>query len=190
MVINLVEKEIIMLSIGSQLPAFNLTAVVSNDLKDAFVDLNEKSYQGEWKVLFFWPKDFTFICPTEIVAFNEMYDSFKSRGAQILGISTDSEFVHHAWRTHHQDLSNLKFPMVSDIKRELSESLGVLDQNAGVALRATFIIDPENTIRHVSVNDLAVGRNPAEILRILDGLQNGGLCPCNWEKGQDTLKVA
>lgn len=179
-----------MLTVGSELPEFNLKAVVSNDLKDAFINVSNDSYKGNWKVFFFWPKDFTFICPTELVGFNDMYDSFMSRSAQLMGVSTDSEFVHHAWRTHHKDLNNLQYPMLADIKRELSEAFGVLDQNEGVALRATFIVDPDNIIRHVSVNDLSVGRNPAEVLRILDALQTDELCPCAWEKGTDTLKVA
>ena len=179
-----------MLTIGDKLPEFNLTGVVSNEMSDAFVDISDKSYDGKWKVIFFWPKDFTFICPTEIVAFGNLNDEFQERNTQVLGFSTDSDFVHLAWRRDHQDLNDLPFPMVSDIKRELSEALGVLDQGAGVALRATFIVDPNNVIQHVSVNGLNVGRNPMEIIRILDALQTEELCPCNWNKGEEVLKVA
>src|SRR5207244_9527427 len=101
-----------------------------------------------------------------------------------------SEFVHLAWRQNHADLKHLPFPMLADIKRELSTALGVLDKNEGVALRATFIVDPEGVIRFVSVNDLSVGRNPQEVLRVLDALQTDELCPCNWQKGEDVLKAA
>ena len=108
----------------------------------------------------------------------------------MLGVSTDSEFVHLAWRKYHADLKELPFPMLADIKRELSTALGVLDKEEGVALRATFIVDPEGVIRFVSVTDLSVGRSPEEVLRVLDALQTDELCPCNWQKGEDTLKAA
>ena len=179
-----------MLTVGDKFPEFNLTAVVSNKLSDAFEDVSQNTYEGKWKVVFFWPKDFTFICPTEIAEFGEMNSEFESRNAQVMGVSTDSEFVHHAWRNHHKDLRDLPYPMLSDIKRELSENCGILDKKEGVALRATFIVDPENIIRHVVVNDLSVGRNPEETIRVLDGLQDGGLCPCNWKKGEETLVAA
>ena len=179
-----------MLGVGKKLPEFKVKATVSNDIKTAFVDLNEKSFKGKWLVLFFYPKDFTFVCPTEIKGFADMNGKFKDRDAQILAASTDSEFVHMAWRQSHKDLNNLPFPMIADVKRELSTALGILDENEGVAQRATFIVDPEGIIRFVYVTDLSVGRNPAEVLRILDGLQSDELCPCNWEKGQDTIKVA
>lgn len=178
-----------MLTVGDKLPQYNLKAVVSTDIKNAFKDVQNKTYEGKWTVMFFWPKDFTFVCPTEIAAFGKLNSAFKERDAQLLGVSTDSEFVHLAWRQQHPDLKDLPFPMLADIKRELSQSLGVLDKNEGVALRATFIADPQGVIRFASVNDLSVGRNPAEVLRVLDALQTDELCPCNWQKGQDTLKV-
>ena len=105
-------------------------------------------------------------------------------------MSIDSEYVHLAWRNHHPDLKDLPFPMIADIKRELSQALGILDKQEGVALRATFVVDPQGVIRFVSVNDLSVGRNPAEVLRVLDALQTDELCPCNWQKGQQTLTAA
>lgn len=179
-----------MLTVGDKFPSFNLKGVVSTDLKSAFADFTEKSDQGKWKVFFFWPKDFTFVCPTEIVAFAKLHGEFKDRDAVVYGGSTDSEFVHHAWRVHHEDLKDLPFPMLADIKHELAEALGVLDKNEGVYLRATFIVDPDNVIRWVSVNDLSVGRNPQETLRVLDALQTDELCPCNWQKGEEVLKVA
>lgn len=179
-----------MLTVGDQFPAFDLTACVSTDPKTAFAQITDKSYEGKWKVVFFWPKDFTFVCPTEIAAFGRMNGDFADRDAQVLGVSIDSEYVHHAWRVHHADLKDLPFPMLADIKRELSAALGVLDRNAGVALRATFIVDPQGVIRFASVNDLSVGRNPQEVLRVLDALQTDELCPCNWRKGEATLQAA
>ena len=179
-----------MLSIGQKFPQFSLTGVVSNDLKNAFQPFTQDSFQGKWQVVFFWPKDFTFVCPTEIAAFGKLEKEFKARDAQLLGVSIDSEFVHHAWRTHHKDLNALPFPMLADIKRELSQAFGILDKQEGVALRATFVVDPEGVIRFVSVNDLSVGRNPQEVLRVVDALQTDELCPCNWQKGDEFLKAA
>jgi len=178
-----------MLGVGQKFPEFELTATVSTDQKNAFKNITADDYKGKWKVYFFWPKDFTFVCPTEIAAFGKLNGDFKDRDAQILGGSTDSEFVHLAWRTHHPDLKELPFPMLADVKRELCESLGILDPKEGVAQRATFVVDPENIIRFVSVNDLSVGRNPAEVLRVLDALQTDELCPCNWQKGEPVLQV-
>ena len=179
-----------MLTVADTFPAFALKGVVSRDMKTAFADFTEKSDAGKWKVVFFRPKDFTFVCPTEIAAFGKLAREFADRDAVVYGASTDSEFVHLAWRNDHKDLNDLPFPMLADIKRELSQALGILHKEEGVALRATFIVDPENVIRFVSVNDLSVGRNPQEVLRVLDGLQTDELCPCNWQKGDDVLKAA
>jgi peroxiredoxin (alkyl hydroperoxide reductase subunit C) len=179
-----------MLTIGDKFPAFTAKAVVSTEPGKQFTDVTHHSYDGKWKVFFFWPKDFTFVCPTEIAAFGKLDRDFRDRDAQLLGVSVDSEYVHLAWRTHHPDLGNLPFPMVADVKRELSTALGVLDKGEGVPLRATFIVDPQGVIRFVSVNDLNVGRNPDEVLRVLDALQTDELCPCNWKKGEDTLHAA
>jgi peroxiredoxin (alkyl hydroperoxide reductase subunit C) len=178
-----------MLTVGEQFPAFDLTAVVGLDPKSAFEQITEKSFEGRWKLYFFWPKDFTFVCPTEIAAFGKMNAEFADRDTQVLGASIDSEFVHLAWRNNHPDLKGLPFPMLSDIKRDLCEQLGILDLKAGVAQRATFIVDPQNVIRFVYVTDLSVGRNPQEVLRVLDALQTDELCPCNWKKGEETLHV-
>ncbi len=178
-----------MLTVGEKFPAFELTAVVDLDLKKAFQTITDRSFDGKWKVYFFWPKDFTFVCPTEIAAFGELNSEFVSRDAQVLGASIDSEFVHWAWRNEQPSLKNLPFPMLSDIKRDLSEQLGILDLKAGVSQRATFIVDPENMIRFVYVTDLSVGRDPKEVLRVLDALQNGGLTPCGWQKGEATIAV-
>ncbi|WP_119677477.1 peroxiredoxin [Indioceanicola profundi] len=179
-----------MLTVGDKFPAFDLKAVVSTDPKTAFTQINNETYKGKWTVVFFWPKDFTFVCPTEIAAFGKLNTEFADRDAQVLGASTDSEFVHLAWRQNHADLKDLPFPMLADIKRELSTELGILDKQEGVALRATFIVDPDGIIRFASVHDLSVGRNVNEVLRTLDALQTDELCPCNWQKGEDVLKVA
>ncbi|MDD2877694.1 MAG: peroxiredoxin [Acidiphilium sp.] len=183
-----------MLTIGDHLPSFSLKAVKGGPaglkLDSAFIDITDKSDKGKWKIVFAWPKDFTFVCPTEIVAFGKLAHDFADRDAVVYGLSTDSEFVHMNWRIHHEDLKGLPIPMLADVKRELSSALGILDKQEGVALRATFIVDPEGIIRFVSVNDLDVGRNPQEVLRVLDALQSDELCPCNWQKGEPTLKVA
>lgn len=179
-----------MLTVGDKFPKFKLKAVVSTDPAHAFEEVSEASYPNKWKVVFFWPKDFTFVCPTEIASFGRLSRDFADRDAQLLGASTDSEYVHLAWRQHHDDLRDLPFPMLSDLKRELSTELGILDRDEGVALRATFVVDPEGVIRFASVNDLNVGRNPLEVLRVLDALQTDELCPCNWQKGDPTLDAA
>ena len=179
-----------MLTVGDKLPPFSVTVQEGTDLPESFGTITQESFPGQWKVLFFWPKDFTFVCPTEIVAFNELVADFADRDAVLIGGSTDTDFVHLAWRQSREDLGAVTFPWIADNRKELSGALGILDAAEGVALRATFIIDPENVIRHVSVNDLSVGRNPKEVLRILDALQTDELCPCNWQQGQDVLRPA
>jgi alkyl hydroperoxide reductase subunit AhpC len=183
-----------MLTIGDTFPSFNLKAVKGGkeglDLKTCFTDISNQSDAGKWKVVFFWPKDFTFVCPTEIVAFGKLAGDFADRDTVVYGVSIDNEFVHLNWRLHHADLKDLPIPMLADIKRELSAALGILDKNEGVALRATFIVDPQGIIRFASVNDLSVGRNPAEVMRVLDALQSDELCPCNWQQGEEFLKPA
>ncbi len=176
-----------MLTIGSKLPEFNLQACVDIQPGKEFQEITDQSYSGKWKVLFFWPMDFTFVCPTEIAAFGEHNDAFSKRNAVVLGASTDTHYVHLAWRNNHPDLKNLPFPMLADTKRELSAGLGILHPEAGVCVRATFITDANNTIRYASANDLSVGRNVEEVLRVLDALQTEKLTPCNWKPGQATL---
>ncbi len=176
-----------MLTIGDNFPQFALTAQNGTDLAKAFTPVTNETYAGKWLVVFAWPKDFTFVCPTEIVGFNEIAGDFADRDAQLLGLSTDSDFVHLAWRQSREDLGKVSFPWLADIKRELSTALGILEKNEGVCLRATFIVDPQGVVRFASANDLSVGRNPQEVLRVLDALQTDELCPCNWQKGEDTL---
>ena len=172
--------------VSQKAPDFTADAFVNGEFKKVSL----ADYKGKKVVLFFYPLDFTFVCPTEIAAFGKLNDEFQDRDAQILGGSTDSEYVHLAWRQHHEDLKDLPFPMLADTKRELSTALGILDKKEGVALRATFIVDPQNVIRWASVNDLSVGRNVDEVLRVLDALQTDELCPCNWKQGEPTLQVA
>ena len=179
-----------MIGIGQKFPSFALTGVVSNDIKTAFQPFDNNTAAGKWQIVFFWPKDFTFVCPTEIAAFGKINKEFAARDAQLYGVSTDSEFVHLAWRSSKDELKDLSVPMLSDIKRELTTSLGILDADAGVAQRATYIVDPQGIVRFVYITDLSVGRSPQEVLRVLDALQTDELCPCNWQKGEDTLKVA
>jgi peroxiredoxin (alkyl hydroperoxide reductase subunit C) len=179
-----------MLTVGDRFPDFRLQAAVGLEKGKEFEEITSASHPGKWKVVFFWPMDFTFVCPTEIAEFGRRTPDFEDRDTQVLGASTDSQYVHVAWRTHHADLKALPFPMLADTKRELSSALGILHRQEGVALRATFVVDPEGIIRHVSVNDLSVGRNVEEVLRVLDALQTDELCPCNWKKGEPTLEVA
>ena len=179
-----------MLTIGDTFPTFTATAVVSTDANKQFSQVNDQSYAGKWKVYFFWPKDFTFVCPTEIVGFAKLAQDFADRDAVVLGGSTDNEFAKLGWRRDHKDLTSLNHYQFADTTGSLVDQLGVRDQQEGVALRATFIVDPDNVIQHVSVNNLNVGRNPEEILRILDGLQTDELCPCNRDVGGEVLKAA
>ena len=176
-----------LLGIGEKFPDFSLQACVSIEKGKEFKTITTSDLRGKWSVVFFWPLDFTFVCPTEIAEFNKELRAFKDRDAVVLGGSTDSQFVHLAWRQNHADLRNLGYPMLADNKKELTEALGILHPDEKVPLRATYIIDPEGIIRWVSVNDLKVGRNVKEVIRTLDALQTDELCPCNWEQGQATL---
>lgn len=182
-----------MLTIGDKFPAFSLKAVKAGKYpespKDAFEVIHNESYKGKWLVVFFWPKDFTFVCPTEIAAFGKLNQDFLDRDTVLIGASTDSEFVHLAWKKHQEELKELPLPMLADVGAKLSSDLGILHKEELVANRATFIVDPEGVIRFVSVTDLNVGRNPDEVLRVLDALQTDELCPCNWKKGDDTIHV-
>lgn len=180
------------INVGSKFPEFKKTAVVSLEKGKEFAEISSEELvndEGKWTVMFWWPKDFTFVCPTEIAEFNKSYGEFRDRDTQVIGASTDSEFVHLAWRNNHDDLKSLKFPMLADTSKSLAEELGILEAKEKVAYRATFIIDPQGIVRWVSVYDLNVGRNVQEVIRVLDALQTDELCPCNWEKGEATLTV-
>jgi len=188
-----------MKTVGDKLNAFSITGVKPGKLTpdDAFETITEKSFEGKWKVLVYYPKDFTFVCPTEIVAYDKLNKDFGDRDAVLLIGSTDNEFCKLAWRSAHEDLKKTNSWMFADTARGdewqenevigLVDQLGVFFKPAGAALRATFIVDPNNVIQHVTVNSLAVGRNPDETLRVLDALQTGELCPCNRAVGGETL---
>jgi alkyl hydroperoxide reductase subunit AhpC len=185
-----------MKTVGQKIEAFSVAGVKpgfnnhEENGQSAFETITEASFPGKWKIIYFYPKDFTFVCPTEIVEFDKLAKDFAERDAVLLGGSTDNEFVKLAWRRAHPDLNRLKHWSFGDVTGSLVDQLGVRDPKEGVALRATFIVDPDNVIQHVSVNNLNVGRNPEEVLRILDGLQTDELCPCNRAVGGDTLKIA
>ncbi|AHI22980.1 peroxiredoxin [Corynebacterium vitaeruminis] len=183
-------------TVGEKFPEFSLVALKGGDLHDVnatqpedyFETVSSDSYEGKWKVVFFYPKDFTFVCPTEIAAFGKLDEEFQDRDTQILGGSIDNEFSHFNWRATHPELKEIPFPMFSDIKHELIRELGV--ENAdGVADRATFIVDPDGIIQFVSVTPDAVGRNVDEVLRVLDALQSEEVCACNWQKNDPTKNI-
>ncbi len=182
-----------MKTIGDKLEPFKVTGVKPgfNEHEEngvsAFEDITESSFPGKWKIIYFYPKDFTFICPTEIVGFNNLAPEFAQRDAVLMGGSVDNEYVKLAWRRQQSELDKLGHYQFSDMTGALVDQLGIRDRNEGVAHRATFIVDPDNIIQHVSVNSMNVGRNPEEILRILDALQTDELCPCNRRVGGDTL---
>jgi len=189
-----------MKSIGYKLNPFKIIGVKpgrTDYADDVFEVLNEEWFPGKWKVLVYYPKDFTFVCPTEIVAYDKLVNDFNDRDAVLLTGSTDNEFCKVAWRNAHEDLKKTNSWSFADQIREfqwdykegyqgLGSQLGIINED-GVALRATFIIDPENVIQHVTVNNLNVGRSPEETLRILDALQTGELCACNRSLGGETL---
>jgi peroxiredoxin (alkyl hydroperoxide reductase subunit C) len=182
-----------MKTIGDKLEAFTVTAakpgfnLPEENGESAFQEITEQSFSDKWKVIYFYPKDFTVICPTEIVAFARLQKEFEDRETVLLGGSCDNEYVKLAWRRENKDLDRLNHYAFGDVKGELIDQLGIRDKEAGVALRATFIVDPDNTIQYVSVNTLSVGRSAAEVLRVLDALQTGELCPSGREVGGATL---
>jgi alkyl hydroperoxide reductase subunit AhpC len=185
-----------MKTVGHKLEAFTVTGVKPGQPEDAFFDITEKSFEGKWKVIVYYPKDFTFVCPTEIVAYDKLTGDFADRDAVLLTGSTDNEFCKVSWQTAHADLKKITHNQFADTQRynpetgdnlSLIEQLGVFYAPAGAALRATFIVDPDNVIQHVTVNNLNVGRSPEETLRVLDALQTGELCACNRTVGGETL---
>jgi len=169
-----------MLTVGDTFPAFRCKACEGLD-QDQLTEITDQSHPGKWKVVFFYPKDFTFVCPTEIAEFGRRIQDFADRDAVVLGGSTDNEFSHLAWRRAHEDLRDLPYPLIA--AQKLAADLGILDEAEGVCLRATFIVDPHGVIQWAQANNLSVGRNVNEVLRVLDAIQSDELCPCNWTKG-------
>lgn len=177
-----------MKTVGDKLEAFVVTGI--NPGSDKFFDITEKSFEGKWKVIVFYPKAWTFVCPTEIVGYDKLNQDFMDRDTVLLTGTTDNEFSALAWQNNHPDLKKIKHMQFADTQRgELSlvEQLGAFYAPAGAPLRATFIIDPDNVIQHVTVNNLNVGRSPEETLRVLDACQTEELCQCNRQMGQETL---
>jgi alkyl hydroperoxide reductase subunit AhpC len=168
--------------VGNPAPNFTLEAVINKEVKKVSL----ADYRGKWVVLFFYPLDFTFVCPTEIRGFNEKLDAFKKLNAIVLGASVDSKFSHLAW-IERGDLGDLKYPLLSDIRKEVTARYGILDESEGIALRGLFIIDPEGILQYQLVHNLSVGRSVEETLRVLEALQTGELCPLGWHPGQKTL---
>jgi len=184
-----------MLTVGERIPAFDLNAVVSIDPDKAFQRIDQATNPGKWKVLFFWPKDFTFVCPTEILAFADALEEFKKRDTAVLGASVDSKFTHHAWaNTPREDggIKGVNFPLISDLNKQIARDYGVLIESAGVALRGLFIINKDGILKHSTINHLDLGRSIEEVLRTLDAVDyteaHGEVCPANWKKGAKAMK--
>jgi len=175
-----------MLTVGQKFPEFKCHANVGPD-KASLKLVTNADLKGKWGVYIFYPKDFTFVCPTELVEFNKKLKEFADRDALLFGGSTDNEYSHLAWCNSHPELKDLKYPLLG--AQKLSADLGILHPEENVCLRATFIVDPDGIIQWVGVYALSVGRNSTEVLRVLDALQSDELCPCNWQKGQEFVKV-
>ena len=173
-------------SIGQPAPDFKVKAYDrTKDGSDAqFRDVSLADFKGKWVCLFFYPLDFTFVCPTEIVAFNKAIDDFEDRNTVVM---TDSVYSHKGWCDSHDDLKKLRYLMLADTTHDLSRKFGVLKEDAGIAYRGVFLIDPNGVVRWLAIHDLGVGRNVDEVIRVLDALQTDKLCPCNWKKGEKTI---
>jgi alkyl hydroperoxide reductase subunit AhpC len=179
------------IQVGSPAPDFAGTAVIGKDFKD----IKLADFKGKWVVLFFYPLDFTFVCPTEIVAFNDHIDEFKKLNTEVIAASVDSKFSHLAWNNMALDkggLGGVKFALLSDITKNVSRDYGVLLEQGGVALRGLFLIDPDGVLQHQTVNALNVGRSVKECLRVVKAFQyskqHGDVCPANWEEGAEAIK--
>jgi peroxiredoxin 2/4 len=175
--------------VGKQAPRFEMDAVLPNK-EFGKVGLEENMKNDKWTVLFFYPMDFTFVCPTEIIAFSDRYDEFEDLDAEVIGVSTDTVHTHKAWINTPRDsngLGELRYPLAADTNHTVASDYGVLIEEKGIALRGIFIISPEGELVYSAINNLDVGRDVNETLRILQALQTGGLCPANWKPGQKTL---
>jgi peroxiredoxin (alkyl hydroperoxide reductase subunit C) len=174
--------------IGLPAPSFNLLSTKNMESLEEKISLED--YRGKWLMFFFWPFDFTFVCPTEITAFSDHYEEFKELDCEIVGASVDSIYTHRAWTQTPREqngIGEVKFPLVSDFSKETAEAYGILDEATRAAHRGLFIIDPEGILRYQVVTDMNVGRSVDETLRVLQALQAGGLCPANWKPGDKTL---
>lgn len=178
-----------MINLGQKFPEFKKTATVSVAPGKEFAEITNKEHiaKKRWMVMFWYPKDFTFVCPTEIVDFDDKFKEFDSRNCDLIGASTDTEFSHLGWMVSHPDLKNIKFPLLADTSKSLAEELGILAGDEKIAYRVTLIVDPNGIVKWICANDLSVGRNVDEVVRVLDALQSGKLTPCGWKKGENTL---
>lgn len=177
-----------MVKVGKKAPVFKLEGYLKTEKEtDEFKEYNLEEQRGKWLVLFFYPADFTFICPTEVTGMSKHYDEFKAINCEIWGVSTDSKHVHKAWA---KDLGGLNYPLLADVKKEVSTMYGTLVEEEGTSLRATFVIDPDGAVQYHLVNSNNIGRNTKEILRVVKALQTGELCPVDWEEGEKTLGKA
>jgi len=182
-----------MVLVTRQAPDFTAAAVLGNG--EVVEDFNLKSFiKGKPAVIFFWPMDFTFVCPSELIAFDKRFEEFQKRGVQIVGVSFDSQFVHNAWRNTPVEkggIGPVRYPLVADVKHEIIKAYGIEHPEAGVALRGSFLVDKEGIVRHQVVNDLPLGRNIDEMIRMVDALQfheeHGEVCPAQWEKGNEGM---
>ncbi|HSV74900.1 MAG TPA: peroxiredoxin [Chthonomonadales bacterium] len=176
--------------VGQPAPDFTMKTTADMQTLSSTASLND--YRGKWLVLFFYPLNFTFVCPTEILALSDRYEEFTDLGADVLGVSTDSVYSHRAWINTPRDqngIEGLRYPIASDITKEVARSYGVLIEEEGIALRGLFIIDPEGVLQYSVINSLSIGRSVDETLRVLEALQTGGLCGADWRPGQSTLEV-
>jgi peroxiredoxin (alkyl hydroperoxide reductase subunit C) len=178
--------------IGKKAPEFTAPAVLSDNTIKADFSLND--FKGKYVVLFFYPLDFTFVCPTEILEFNRKLANFKELGAEVVGVSVDSQFTHLAWKNTPTDkggIGDIQYPLVADLTKNISRDFGVLFEDAGVAFRGTFLIDKQGTVRHAVINDLPLGRNIDESVRMVKALihneKHGEVCPANWDEGEDAM---
>ncbi len=176
--------------VGQPAPDFDMASTKNMEKLDENVKLSD--YQGKWVVLLFYPLDFTFVCPTELTTFSDRYEDFEGIGAEIVGVSTDSVFSHRAWVNTPRDkggVADLKYPLASDVTKQVARDYGVLIEDKGIALRGLFVIDPEGVLRYKVVHDLNVGRSAEETLRVIQALQTGGLCKADWKPGQETINA-
>jgi peroxiredoxin (alkyl hydroperoxide reductase subunit C) len=176
--------------VGQPAPDFEMPSTKNIEKLNENVKLAD--HKGQWVVLLFYPLDFTFVCPTELTTFSDRYEDFQGIGAEVIGVSTDSVHSHRAWLKTPRDkggVEGLKYPLASDITKQVARDYGVLIEDKGVALRGLFVIDPEGTLRYAVIHDLNVGRSADETLRVIQALQTGGLCQAEWRPGQETLKV-
>jgi peroxiredoxin (alkyl hydroperoxide reductase subunit C) len=176
--------------VGQPAPSFDMPSTRNVEKLDEPVRLED--YKGKWVVLLFYPLDFTFVCPTELTTFSDKYEDFEGIGAEVIGVSTDSVFSHRAWLQTSREkggVEGLKYPLASDITKQVSRDYGVLIEDRGVALRGLFVIDPEGVLRYAVIHDLNVGRSAEETLRVIQALQTGGLCQAEWRPGQQTINA-